>query len=85
MRESLEYSWHETQAGKKEIEFFMTWKEIKAAIEQAGVKESDDIVDIHCQLNDGAKTLHQIRIGKFVKLAEDISEHAREMERGCCI
>jgi hypothetical protein len=63
----------------------VTWKEIKTAVEQAGIKESDNIVEIHCELNEGGKTLHHIRIGKFLKLAEDISERARDGERGCCV
>jgi len=62
----------------------MTWSEIKHAVETAGIKESDDIVEIHCELNAGAKTLHPVRIGRFLRLAEDISEQAQEMERGCC-
>lgn len=64
----------------------MTWKEIKRAVEQAGVKESDDIVEIQCELNDGSKTLHPIRLGKFLKLAEDLSPRAQQIERDatCC-
>jgi hypothetical protein len=63
----------------------MTWSEIKTAVEQSGVKDNDSIVEIHCELHNGAKTLHQIRLGKFIKLTEDFSESARGEASGCCV
>jgi hypothetical protein len=63
----------------------MTWAEIQNAVQQAGISDNDEIVEIHCEPNDGGKTLHQIRLGRFIKLAEDISEKGREAARGCCV
>ena len=61
----------------------MTWSEIKKAVEDAGIAEGDEITVIQCQAHDGDKTLHKIKLGKFVKLAEDLSESAREEASGC--
>ena len=61
----------------------MTWTEIKNAVAQAGIKESEDITAIQCELHDGAKTFHIIKLGKTVKLAEDLSEAARQAASGC--
>ncbi|HET9529835.1 MAG TPA: hypothetical protein VFQ92_05750 [Blastocatellia bacterium] len=58
----------------------MTWSEIKKAVEQAGIKEEDDICTIHCAIHHGNKSLHPIRIGRFVRLAEDFSDGAAESE-----
>jgi hypothetical protein len=58
----------------------MTWSEIKKAVEQAGIKEEDDICTIHCAIHHGNKILHQKRIGRFVRLSEDFSDSAAESE-----
>lgn len=61
----------------------MTWSEIKKAVEDAGIAEEDEVSVIQCQAHDGAKTLHKIKLGKFVKLSEDFSDSAREEASGC--
>lgn len=60
----------------------MTWKEIKNAVETAGVKESEEILFIECELHDGDKELHAARSGKSVRLREHVNE-ARAKENGC--
>lgn len=59
----------------------MTWKEIKKAVDVAGISEEDEVSVIECQPHDGNKTLHKIKLGRFVKLAEDFSEGAEECLR----
>ena len=61
----------------------MTWSEIKKAVEDAGIDEEDEVSVIQCQAHDGDKTLHTLRIGKFVKLTENFSESGREDASGC--
>jgi hypothetical protein len=61
----------------------MTWKEIKKAVEDAGIGEEDEVSVIQCQAHDGDKTLHKIKLGKFLKLSEDSSEGARQDASGC--
>lgn len=61
----------------------MTWSEIKKAVEDAGIAEEDEVSVIQCQAHDGNKTLHKIKLGRFVKLSEDFSESARKDAGGC--
>jgi hypothetical protein len=61
----------------------MTWSEIKKAVEDAGIDEDDEVSVIQCQAHDGNKTLHKMKLGKFVKLSEDLSESARADASGC--
>ena len=61
----------------------MTWREIKNAVEDAGIGEDDEVSVIQCEPHDGDKTLYKIKLGKFVKLAENFSESAREDASGC--
>ncbi|HYL98526.1 MAG TPA: hypothetical protein VEZ90_06185 [Blastocatellia bacterium] len=61
----------------------MTWSQIKKAVEEAGITEDDEIIDIHCQLHGGDKTLHKMQLGNFVKLAEDESKSARQEAFAC--
>jgi hypothetical protein len=63
----------------------MTWSEIKKAVEDAGVGEEDEVSVIQCQAHDGDKTLHRIKLGRFVKLCENFSESARREASGCTI
>ena len=63
----------------------MTWQQIKAAVDKLGVAEDDEIIEIKCQQSDGNHTLHQIKIGNFIILAEDLSEGARKEALGCCV
>ena len=61
----------------------MTWREIKKAVDEAGISEEDEVSVIECQPHDGDKTLHKLKLGKFVKLAENFSEEARKNASGC--
>ncbi len=61
----------------------MTWSEIKKAVEDAGIADEDEVSVIECQQHNGNKTLHKLKLGRFVKLAEDFSEDARKDASGC--
>jgi len=61
----------------------MTWSEIKKAVVEAGIADNDEVSVIQCQAHDGSKTLHMLKLGKFVKLTEDFSESARADANGC--
>ena len=61
----------------------MTWAEIKKAVEQVGIHETDEISGIQCEPHNGNKTLHVLKLGKFIKLVEDFSEEARREASGC--
>ena len=64
----------------------MTWREIKKAVEQAGVQEDEEIGLIQCENEYGDHTFHKVRLGKMLKLAENVSaEKAREDAEGCAI
>lgn len=64
----------------------MTWGEIKKAVEQAGVTEDEEISSIQCENGDGDHTFHKVRLGKALKLAENISgEAARREAKGCAV
>lgn len=62
----------------------MTWKEIKTAVEEAGVSEDEEISVIQCENSEGDHTFHKVRLGRTVKLAENISlEKAQRAAGGC--
>jgi hypothetical protein len=64
----------------------VTWSEIKKAVEQAGVGEDEEIGLIQCENGNGDNTFHKVRLGKTLKLAENVSaEKAREGAEGCAI
>jgi len=64
----------------------MTWREIKKAVEQAGVGEDEQIALIQCENGDGDHTFHKMRLGKSLKLAENVSvEKARDEAKGCAV
>jgi len=64
----------------------MTWAEIKKAVEQAGVGEDEEIGLIQCENGDGAHTFHKVRLGKMLKLSENVSaEKARHDAEGCAV
>ena len=64
----------------------MTWSEIKEAVEQAGVKEDEDISVIQCENGDGDHTFHKVRLGKRLKLEENTSGEAQRREaNGCAV
>ena len=48
----------------------------------AGIAEGDEVSVIQCQARHGNKTLHKMKLGKFVKLARNFSESAREEASG---
>lgn len=61
----------------------MKWSEIKKAVEMADIKEDDEILEIHCELRGGDKTLSAVRLGHLLKLDENPSEEARKEADGC--
>ena len=63
----------------------MTWQQIKSAVEKLGISENDEILEIKCEQGDGNQKLHQIKIGKFIILAEDLSDEASKQALGCCV
>jgi hypothetical protein len=64
----------------------MTWSEIKKAVEQAGVRDDEEIGSIQCENGDGDHTFHKVRLGHALKLAENISAaKARENAKGCAV
>jgi hypothetical protein len=63
----------------------MTWQQIKSAVEKLGISENDEILEIKCEQGDGNHTLHQIKIGNFIILAEDLSDRALKEALGCCV
>jgi hypothetical protein len=58
----------------------MKWSEIKEAVEKSGVSEDDEILEIHCELRDGDKSLHASKQGDFIKLNEYLSREAQRKE-----
>jgi hypothetical protein len=58
----------------------MKWSEIKDAVERSGVREEDEILEIHCELRDGDKELHPSRQGDFLRLSERLSKEAERRE-----
>ena len=44
-------------------EMAMTWREIKQAVEDAGVSDDDEIGLIQCENQHGDHTLHKMRLG----------------------
>ena len=64
----------------------MTWGEIKKAVEQAGVGESEEIALIQCENGEGDHTFHKVRLGRALKLAENVSaEKSQKDGNGCAI
>jgi hypothetical protein len=64
----------------------MTWSEIKKAVEQVGVGKDEEIGVIQCENGDGDHTFHKVRLGKLLKLAENVStQKAREDAEGCVV
>jgi hypothetical protein len=64
----------------------MTWIEIKKAVEQAGVRDDEEIGSIQCENGNGDHTFHKVRLGKTLRLTENVStEKAREDAAGCAV
>jgi hypothetical protein len=62
----------------------MTWKQIKKAVDEAGVEEDEEINLIQCENGDGDGTFHKMRLGKAVKLVENTTEHTTDFS-GCAV
>jgi hypothetical protein len=62
----------------------MTWKEIKKAVEEAGITEDEEISLIQCEIGEGDKTFHKMRLGTTLKLAENAAADAEEYS-GCAV
>jgi hypothetical protein len=64
----------------------MTWKEIKKAVSEAGVGEDEEIILIQCENGEGDHTFHKTRLGRALKLAENVSpQKARKEANGCAV
>ena len=64
----------------------MTWAAIKSAVEQAGVRDDEEIGLIQCENGDGDHTFHKVRLGRTLKLAENVSaEKTRKDAEGCAV
>jgi hypothetical protein len=64
----------------------MTWSEIKRAVEEVGLEEDEEISVIQCENGDGDHTFHKVRLGRMLKLEENVSsETAREDAEGCAV
>ena len=62
----------------------MTWKEVKDAVEELGIKETDEICLVECKFQDCDKTLHKSEMGKKFKLTEGISQETKDY-KGCAV
>jgi hypothetical protein len=64
----------------------MKWSEIKEAVERSGVGEDDEILEIHCEMREGDKTLHPTKQGNYITLSEYLSEETQKSDlAGCAI
>ena len=64
----------------------MTWGDIKRAVSEAGVTEDEEIVLIQCENETGDHTFQKTRLGKALKLTENVSpEKTREEAEGCAV
>jgi hypothetical protein len=64
----------------------MTWKQIKEAVAVAGVDENEEISLIQCENGAGDHTFHRMRLGRALKLAENVSaDRARKDAEGCAV
>jgi len=60
----------------------MTWLELKEAVENAGIKNNDEVCLIECVHGEGDKTLHVTRLGQAMKLTENPTKDINDY-RGC--
>lgn len=62
----------------------MTWKQIKEAVEEAGVDDNEEIRLIECENGDGDGTFHKMRLGKTIKLTENTVDNPEDFS-GCAV
>jgi hypothetical protein len=62
----------------------MTWKQIKEAVEEAGVEDDEEIRLIECENGDGDGIFHKMRLGKALKLTENTLPSAKDSS-GCAV
>ena len=62
----------------------MTWKQIKEAVEEAGVEDNEEIRLIECENGGGNGTFHKMRLGKAIKLTENTVENPEDYS-GCAV
>jgi hypothetical protein len=62
----------------------MTWKQIKEAVEEAGVDDNEEIRLIVCENGDGDGTFHKMRLGKTIKLTENTVDNPEDFS-GCAV
>ena len=72
---------NDRNSGVKKI---MTWKQIKEAVEDAGVDENEEITVIQCENGHGDRTFHKMRLGRALKLRENTPENPED-HSGCAI
>lgn len=60
----------------------MTWKQLKQAVEEAGVKDEEEIFAIECENGHGDGTFHKMRLGHALKLHENTDEEPEDYS-GC--
>lgn len=60
----------------------MTWAEIKKAVEESGIKEDEEIHEIHCSNGRGRKKFHAVKLGRSLKLTEDTMDERKDYA-GC--
>jgi len=64
----------------------MTWRDIKKAVSEAGVAEDEEIILIQCENSEGNHTFQKTRLGKALKLSENVSpEKTRGEAEGCAV
>ena len=64
----------------------MTWRDIKKAVAEAGVGEDEEIILIQCENEEGDHTFQKTRLGKALKLAENVStQKTHEEANGCAV
>jgi len=62
----------------------MTWKQIKEAVEEAGVEDNEEISLIECENGNGDGTFHKMRLGKAIKLSENTLDNPEDFS-GCAV
>ncbi len=64
----------------------MTWREIKQAVKDAGIEDDEEIVLIQCENRGGDHTFQKMRLGRRLKLSENVSaREAHKDAEGCAV